>query len=97
MVQLRLDAERTLTTGCAPLELLRSSPFVLTFEEAKFPRGVLHTLPLLHTHANTQSDDEQHRQRILLNRFDSQPKTNTTEPPLKPSGQTAAIMVELKG
>lgn len=47
IVQLRLDAERTLTSSHAPLDVLSSSPFVLTFEESKFPRGVLHALPLL--------------------------------------------------
>ncbi len=58
MVQLRLDAEWTLTTNHAPLEVLSSSPFVLTFEEPKLPRGVLHTLPLLHTHTHTQTKIE---------------------------------------
>lgn len=64
-VQLRLDAEWTLPTSHVPLEVVSSSPFVLTFEEPKLPRGVLHTLPLLHTQANKQRND--------YNRFDSQP------------------------
>lgn len=55
VVQLRLNAEWTLTTGHAPLEVLSPSPFVFTFEEAEFTRGVLHTLPLLHTNTQTHT------------------------------------------
>lgn len=48
-VQLRLDADWTLTADHTPLEALSPSSFVLTLEEPQLPRGVLHTLPLLHT------------------------------------------------
>ncbi len=60
MVQLRLDAEWTLTSSHTPLEVLSSSPFILTFVEPQLPRGVFHTLPLLNTHTHTHTHTYTH-------------------------------------
>lgn len=51
-VELQLDAERTQPVGRAALERLHA--VALTFEESKFPRGVLHALPLLHKHTHNK-------------------------------------------